>query len=116
MVDMLHVVTPCRSRGQTLRTEYAIRHYSARHATVPSVSAFMWLALVESDRKYRSCPELNYAFTLEDTDVVKYNSNGFIAGIINSIGATTDAPLESFHLGDVPVPSRHFEVYCEAED
>ena len=85
-------------------------------STDPSVSAFMWLALVESDRKYRSCPALGYALSPEDTNVGKYNSNGFIAGIINSIGATTDAPLGSYYLGNVPVPSRHFESYCPAAD
>ena len=85
-------------------------------STDPSVSAFMWLALVESDRKYRSCPALGYALSRGDTSVGKYNSNGFIAGIINSIGATTNAPLDSFYLGDVPVPSGHFESYCAAED
>ena len=85
-------------------------------ATDPAISAFMWLALVESDRKYRSCPALGYALSPEDTDAGKYNSNGFIAGIINSIGATTDAPLGSYYLGDVPVPSKHFESYCSAGD
>lgn len=85
-------------------------------STDPSVSAFMWLALVESDRKYRSCPALGYALSRGDTDVGKYNSNGFVAGIINSIGATTNAPLDSFYLGDVPVPTGHFESYCAAED
>ena len=85
-------------------------------STDPSVSAFMWLALVESDRKYRSCPALGYALSREDTNVGKYNSNGFIAGIINSIGATTNAPLGSYYLGNVPVPSSHFESYCPASD
>ena len=84
-------------------------------STDPSVSAFMWLALVESDRKYRSCPALGYALSRGDTSVGKYNSNGFIAGIISSIGGTTDAPLHTYHLGDVPVPLNHFDTYCPEE-
>lgn len=83
-------------------------------STVLPVSASMWLALVRSGRRYRSCPPLLYSLSTDE--VGKCDSNRFMAGIINSIGGTTNAPLHTYFLGNRPVPSNHFETYCGTDD
>lgn len=75
-------------------------------------SISIWLALSESERRYSSCPALSYAFV----DLRNhYNSNGFAAGVIRSVGGTTNAPIHTFYLGNKPVPSDNFRSYCNSQ-
>ena len=69
--------------------------------------ATVWVALADKERNY--CHDLDYAFpSLLSPEQDEYNSNGFAAGIIASIVATTDAPIHTFFLGNKPVPSSEF--------
>ncbi len=69
--------------------------------------ATIWVALADKERNY--CNNLDYAYpSLLSAEPDEYNSNGFAAGIIASIVATTDAPIHTFFLGNKPVPSSEF--------
>jgi len=69
--------------------------------------ATIWIALVDKERNY--CNDLDYAFpSTSPPEQDEYNSNGFAAGIIASIVATTDAPIRTFYLGNRPLPSSEF--------
>ena len=70
-----------------------------------------WLTLSDAERRYRSCPPLSYAWPGVNL-LSQYNSNGFIAGIIRSIGGTTNAPVHTYYLGNRPVPISNFQSYC----
>ena len=72
-------------------------------------AASLWPALVASDRKY--CNNLDYYDLREDDPIQEdeYNSNGYAAGIINSVSGTTDAPISSYFLGWKPVPVNEFQ-------
>ncbi len=76
-------------------------------ATPFSVS--VWLALVESDKRY--CDDLDYFWPgcLDLVAPEHYNSNGFASGIIQSISGTTTAPMETYFKGDKPVPIVEFQ-------
>ena len=71
-------------------------------STVYVTAASLWPALVASDRKY--CDNLDYYDPREDDPIQEdeYNSNGYAAGIINSVSGTTDAPISSYFLGWKP--------------
>ena len=84
---------------------------STRHLT----GTQLWLALIESDRNYRECPPyVDYDNPGLDTEN-QYNSNGYIAAIVDSVGATHTSPLGDHFLGDDPVPSSEF-LECEYQD
>ena len=69
--------------------------------------AAVWVALADKERNY--CNNLDYGDPREAfIGANEYNSNGFVAGIIASIIATTDAPIHTFFLGNKPVPSSEF--------
>ena len=72
-------------------------------------AASLWPALVASDRKY--CDNLDYYDPRQDDPIREdeYNSNGYAAGIINSVSGTTDAPISSYFLGWKPVPVNEFQ-------
>ena len=69
----------------------------------------VWVSLSASDRKY--CKNLDYAHPFQSDPIGpdEYNSNGYIAGIINSIAGSTNAPISSFYLGHKPVPVSEFQ-------
>ena len=69
----------------------------------------VWIALAASDRKY--CKKLDYAHPFQSGPIRadEYNSNGYIAGIINSIDGSTNAPIGTFFLGAKPVPISEFQ-------
>ena len=77
-------------------------------ATLP-VSVSVWLTLVESDKRY--CDDLDYFYplTLDFLAPDHYNSNGFASAIIQSISGTTTAPIETYYMGDKPVPIVEFQ-------
>ncbi len=82
---------------------------SPRHLTPVQ----LWLALVESERNYDSCPPLPYAyFAPVDEPRDRRNSNGFVAGIINSVQGSTAAPISTYWLGNYPVPLARFQTLC----
>ena len=73
----------------------------------------VWTALAASDRNYRSCPpHLDYRYPTELLATDEYNSNGYIAGIINSVNGVTNAPIASYLFGSNPVPGLEFQS-CE---
>ena len=70
----------------------------------------VWIALANSDRNYHACPPyLDYRFPLEGFGDGEYNSNGYIAGIINSVNAVTNAPIGEYLFGSTPVPVGEFQ-------
>ena len=74
----------------------------------------LWSALLWSERFY--CQNLDYAHPLfEPHEPDEYNSNGFSAGIIDSVFGTTNAPIGTFYLGSHPVPVTEFQSR-ECED
>ena len=72
-------------------------------------AASLWPALVASDRKY--CDNLDYYDPRENHTIREdeYNSNGYAAGIINSVSGTIDAPISSYYLGSKLVPVNEFQ-------
>ena len=75
--------------------------------TYPS-GASLWSALLLSERRH--CQNIGYAHLLhEPHEADEFNSNGFAAGIINSVLGTTNAPIHTYYECDRPVPVHEFQ-------
>ena len=78
---------------------------STRHATPVA----LWGALVRADKNYRNClPFVDYDFPIDGDDDDAHNSNGYVAGILNFVGAAPIAALGTYTLGNDLVPDSEF--------